>query len=81
MLHIKRVGITFQISSLGYLLLWDISSLYFLAMKKFLGVVRHNPQDSKKIKDQLPESQSILAMDEKVISHFLVLFTQTTLIS
>jgi hypothetical protein len=32
--------------------------LYFPTMKKFLDVVRHNPQDSKKIKDQLPESQS-----------------------
>jgi len=55
--------------------------LNFPAMKKFLDVVRHNPRDSKKIKDQLPESRSILAVDEKVISRLLILFTQATPIS
>jgi len=52
--------------------------LYYLAMKKLLDVARHNPRDSKKIKNQLPESRSILAVDKKVIGRFLILFTQTT---
>jgi len=73
MLHIKRAGITFQIASLGCPLP--------LAMKKLLDVARHNPRDSKKVKNQLPESQSILAVDEKMIRRFLILFTQTTSIS
>jgi hypothetical protein len=46
-------------------------------MKKLLDVARHNPQDSKKVKNQLPKSRSILIVDEKVISRFLILFTQT----
>jgi hypothetical protein len=49
--------------------------LYYLAMKKLLDVARYNPRDSKRIKNQLLESRSILAVDEKVIS-FLILFTR-----
>jgi hypothetical protein len=44
-------------------------------MKKLLDVARHNPRDFEKTTNQLPKSRSILAVDEKVISCFLILFT------
>jgi hypothetical protein len=43
-------------------------------MKQLLDVTRHPPRNLKYLKNQVPEINTILAMDEKVINSLLLLF-------